>query len=619
MNLDYFFSGLDTQAYKYMGCHKHGNGVEFYLWAPHARHVEVFMSKDDFKVFYPLERIDNRGIWHLIIENCECIYSYRYRITCQDGSIIEKSDPYAFYSERRPANASVMYDLSQYQFTDKKYMDNRSFSYQKPMNIYEVHVNGFKHDGELTTYRELKEELIPYVKQMGYTHIEMMPIVEYPFDGSWGYQATGFLSATSRYGTPWDLMDFVNECHLNDIGVILDVAYVHFATDAYGLVKFDGQACYEYKDNKRAKSQWGSYQFDLGSGPVISYLMSSANIFLTEYHFDGLRMDAVSNIIFFDGNKKIGTNESGLSFVKRFNYSIKKEHPDVVLIAEDSTDFEKVTVPTEYDGLGFDYKWDLGWMNDTLDYYSMDPEFRPYHHNQLTFSMAYFYYEKFILPLSHDEVVHSKKTIVDKMWGDYETKFAQCRNLFLYMFSHPGKKLNFLGNDIGMFREFDETRGLDWDLLKYPMHDSFNRFFRDLCQIYSTYKAFSCYDYDPLSFKWIDADNYKQCVYTYARYDEDYCFVVVLNMKPISYTNYKIGVPLEGTYTELINSEKDIYSGCNMCNFKPIKSKKIKAHGLPNSITIDLAPYAGIIFSTKVKKKAICLEDPNEIESVKSA
>jgi len=619
MNLDYFFSGLDTQAYKYMGCHKHGNGVEFYLWAPHAKRVEVFMSKDDFKVFYDLNKIDNRGIWHLIIDNCECIYSYRYRITCQNGNIVEKSDPYAFYSERRPANASVMYDLSQYKFTDDKYMENRKFSYQKPMNIYEVHVNGFKHESELTTYRQLKEELIPYVKQMGYNYIEMMPIVEYPFDGSWGYQATGFLSATSRYGTPWDLMDFINECHLNDIGVLLDVAYVHFATDSYGLENFDGEACYEYKDKKRAKSQWGSYQFDLGSGPVISYLMSSANIFLNEYHFDGLRMDAVSNIIFFDGNKKIGENASGISFVKRFNYSIKKEHPDVILIAEDSTDYEKVTVPTEYDGLGFDYKWDLGWMNDTLDYYSMDPEFRQYHHNQLTFSMAYFYYEKFILPLSHDEVVHSKKTIVDKMWGTYEEKFAQCRNLYLYMFTHPGKKLNFLGNDIGMFREFDETRGLDWDLLKYPMHDSFNRFFRDLCQIYLTYKAFSCYDYDPLSFKWIDADNYKQSVYVYTRYDEDHCFVVVLNMKPISYTNYKIGVPIEGTYAELINSEKDIYSGCNMCNFKPIKSRKIKSHGLPNSITIDLAPYAGIIFSTKIKKKADTLEKPKTIKSIKCA
>ena len=617
MNFEYFFSGLDCQAYKYMGVHKKGNGVEFCLWAPHAHKVEVFMSRDNFSIFYSLEKIDDRGIWYLFLDNCECIYSYRYRIYTDNHNYVDKSDPYAFYSELRPSNASVMYDLSQYQFSDQEYMDKRKFSYQNPLNIYELHVNGFKHDGELTTYRELKEELIPYVKEMGYTHIELMPIVEYPFDGSWGYQATGFFSATSRYGTPWDLMDCVNECHLNDIGVILDVAYVHFATDSYGLVNFDGKPCYEYKDKKIAKSQWGSYQFDLGSGPVISFLMSAANIFLSEYHFDGLRMDAVSNIIFYDGNKNIGQNQSGIAFVKRFNYSIKQQHPDVMLIAEDSTDFPKVTVPGEYDGLGFDYKWDLGWMNDTLKYYEMDPEYRQYHHNQLTFSMAYFYSEKFILPLSHDEVVHSKKTIVDKMWGNYEQQFAQCRNLFLYMFTHPGKKLNFLGNDIAMYREFDETRGLDWDLLQYPSHDSFNRYFRDLCHIYKTYKAFSAYDYDPLSFRWIDADNYKQSIYIYARYDEDYCFIVVLNMKPIAYTNFNIGVPFTGVYTELINSEKDIYSGCNMCNFKPVRTRKVKAHYLPNSISVDIAPYAAMIFSTKTKKKVQVLDDPKILNKEK--
>ena len=618
MNLDYFFFGIDTQSYKYMGCHKLGSGVEFYLWAPHADKIEVFMSKDDFNKYYPMEKVDDRGIWHLVIEDCDIIYSYRYRITT-DNKVIEKSDPYAFYSEKRPANASCMYDLSYYKFSDDEYMDKRNFSYQNPLNIYELHVNGFKHEGELTSYSELKKELIPYVKNMGYTHIELMPIVEHPFDGSWGYQATGFFSATSRYGTPYDLMDFINECHLNNIGVILDVAYVHFATDGYGLVNFDGKACYESSNPKYAKSQWGSYLFNHGSGPVISYLMSSANFFLEEYHFDGLRLDAVSNIIFHEGNKNIGVNESGLAFIKRLNYSIKKEHPDCIIIAEDSTDYPKVTVPTEYDGLGFDYKWDLGWMNDTLDYYSMDPEYRQYHHNQLTFSMAYFYTEKFLLPLSHDEVVHSKKTIVDKMWGKYEDQFSQCRNLFLYMFTHPGKKLNFLGNDIAMYREFDETRGLDWDLLNYPIHDSFNRYFRDLCQIYKTYKAFYSYDYDPLSFKWIDADNNKQSIYVYTRYDEDFCFVVVLNMKPCSYTDYKVGVPFAGTYTELINSEKDIYNGCNMCNFKPIKSKKVKAHGLPDSITIDLAPYAGIIFSIPIKKKAPTVSIPKGKKTIKVA
>ena len=618
MNLENFFSGFDTRAYEYMGCHKFNDGIEFYLWAPHAYKVEVFTSKDNFEVFYPFEKIDNRGIWHLVIENIEPIYSYRYRLYTDENNFIEKSDPYAFYSELRPSNASVMYDLDYYSFTDDEYMAKRKFSYDNPMNIYELHLNGFKKDGELASYKQLKEDLIPYIKKMGYTHVEFMPVFEHPFDGSWGYQATGFFSATSRYGTPYDLMDLINECHLNDIGVILDVSYVHFATDYYGLANFDGKPCYEYKSKDCAVSQWGSYQFDLGSGPVISFLMSSANFFLKKYHFDGLRLDAVSNLIFFDGNKDLGVNESGLSFVKRFNYYLKKENPSCVLIAEDSTDFAKVTVPSEYGGLGFDYKWDLGWMNDTLSYYKMDPEYRKYHHNQITFSMAYFYSEKFILPFSHDEVVHSKGTIVDKMWGTYEDKFKQCRNLFLYMFTHPGKKLNFLGNDIAMFREFDETKELDWFMLKYPAHDSFNRYFRDLCHIYKYYKAFNSHDYDYSTFRWIDADNYKQSIYIYTRNDDDYCFVIVLNMMPISYTGFKVGVPMQGTYTELINSEKDIYSGCNMCNFKPIKSRKQKSHGLPNSITIDIAPYCGIIFSTPIKKVSPTLEKPKRSEKVKT-
>ena len=599
-----------------MGCHKLDDGVELCLWAPHAKKVEVFMSKDNFEKFYELEKVDYRGIWHIVIKDCECIYSYRYRITTSDDKVLYKSDPYAFYSERRPANASVMYDLSMYKFSDDEYLKKRNFSYHNPLNIYEVHLNGFKKNGELATYRELKETLIPYVKNMGYSHIELMPIVEHPFDGSWGYQATGFLSATSRYGTPYDLMDFVNECHLNDIGVILDVAYVHFAVDDYGLSKFDGEACYEYGDERMAKSQWGSYLFDLGSGPVMSYLMSSANLFFSEYHIDGLRLDAVSNIIYHDGDKTKGENSSGLSFVKRFNYSIKKEHPDVILIAEDSTDYPKVTEKTEQGGLGFDYKWDLGWMNDTLKYYELNPNDKRCHHNQLTFSMAYFYSEKFILPLSHDEVVHMKKTIVDKMWGDYDTKFRLCRNLYMYMFTHPGKKLNFIGNDIAMFREFNESASADWNILQYPMHDSFNRYFRDLCQIYMTYKAFHAYDYEGFSFKWIDADNYEQSIYSYIRYDEDYCFLIVLNMKDVAYNNYRIGVPLSGTYTEIMNSEKDIYSGCNMCNYKPIKSEKIMSHSLPNSIEIDIAPYAAIMFSMRIEKDRLFLENPDFITTI---
>ena len=615
MNLDYFFYGIDTHAYEYMGCHKLGTGVEFYLWAPHAFRVEVFLSREDFRVFYPMEKCDPRGIWHLYIPDCECIYSYRYRIYSDEKTFCDKSDPYAFYSERRPANASIMYE-GKYVFEDDAYMARRRFSYEDPLNIYEVHLNGFHHIYEFSSYLQLKEELIPYVKKMGYTHIEMMPLSEHPYDGSWGYQASGFFSPTSRYGSPDELKELIDACHQNGIGVILDISCLHFATDGFSLGHFDGKACYEYEEKDRQSSQWGSYSFDLSKGPVNSFLLSSATYFLKEFHFDGLRMDAVSDMIYLNGDRNRGENRDGLEFLKRFNCTIKTMDPDVILIAENSTDYPGITRPVNEGGLGFDYTWDLGWMHDTLSYYSVSPEEREYRHNQLTFSMAYFYSEKYLLPFSHDEVVHLKKTIVEKMWGSYEERFAQCRNLYLYMFTHPGKKLNFLGNDMAMMREFDEKRGLDWELLKYPMHDSFHRYFRDLCQIYRTYKAFYAYDYERPFFQWIDADNYRQSVYIYTRYDEDHCFVIVLNMRPISYTDYRIGVPFSGHYRELINSEKDIYSGCNNVNENELVSSHIKAHGMSQSIGIDLAPYAAIIFVTEIGRKAPIPEEPERVCSV---
>ena len=603
---DKFFNGYELEAYKLFGSHKKNKGVEFCVWAPHAHHVEVFTSKD-WSEFIKLEKIDERGIWYVFVDNMKPIYSYRYRIWTSNRSYVEKSDPYAYCYEKRPANASCIYDLDYYKFKDKKFLNNRNVGYNKPMNIYELHLNGFKKDEkeEFTTYKDLKKNLVPYLKEMGYNYVEMMPVFEHPFDGSWGYQATGFFGTTSRYGSPYDLMDLVNELHKNNIGVLLDVVYVHFASDDYALVNFDGKPCYEYKEKHLAKSDWGSYCFDLTSNPVISFLMSSANFFLKEMHFDGLRFDAVSHFIYHKGNKNLGVNVAGQDFVKRITHHLKTVHPQCVLIAEDSTDYQDVTKPSEYGGLGFDYKWDLGWMNDTLKYYAMDPIYKQYHHNDLTFSMAYFYSERFLLPFSHDEVVHSKKTIVDKMWGDYETKFKLCRNLYVYMYTHPGKKLNFEGNEIAMFREFDETKELDWFMLKYPIHDAFKRLVKDLNMIYLSHPVLSKYDYDWDKFKWIDADNAGQSIYTYYRYDEKECLVTVLNMLPCSYENYRIGVPFSGNFEELINSEKDIYNGCNMCNYKPVRSHKIASHGLDQSIEIRIAPYSAIIFKVKVTKEKL--------------
>ena len=603
--IDRFFDGMELNAYEYFGSHRSGKGVVFRLWAPHAYKVEVIGSFNDWKEPLMMAKTDYRGVWSLEVEGMDLIYSYRYRIYKDEDTYQERIDPYANYAEKRPSTASCMYDLEYYHFNDDDYMQKRTFSYDAPMSIYEVHINGFDNDQkELNTYRHLKETLIPYVLKNGFTHIELMPVFEHPFDGSWGYQSTGFFAATSRYGTPYDLMDFINECHLNGIGVILDVVYAHFVQDDYGLVNFDFEPLYEYGEEHLMKSEWGSYYFNLNSKPVISFLMSSANFYLEKYHFDGLRFDAVSHFIYHKGNRDLGDNIEGLSFVKRMNYHLKKLHPSVMLIAEDSTDYPNVTKETNWGGLGFDYKWDLGWMNDTLKYYKMDHEYRKYHHNLINFSMAYFYNEKFILPFSHDEVVHSKGTIVDKMFGTYEEKFRLCRNLFVYMFTHPGKKLNFMGNEFAMFREFDEKKELDWFMLKYPLHDSFLRFFRDLNLIYQNHPAFYKGDYDYHTFHWIDADNNAQSIYSYYRKDEKECFVVILNMMPIAYEEFEIGVPFGGTYVEIMNSEKDIYSGCNMCNFTPLKAKRKKKHGFKNSLNIRLAPFAGIIFKTKKSKNS---------------
>ena len=620
---DKFFSGYEFEAFKLFGAHPTDKGVKFTLWAPHAYKVDVIGSFNDWTVGYPLKKVDFRGVWEVEIPDIKPIYSYRYRIYKDEYTFHEKIDPYAFCAEKRPANASVMYDLEYYKWDDNDYMSSRKFSYDNPLSIYEVHINGFKkEDGKnLNTYKHLKETLIPYVIENGFTHIELMPIFEHPFDGSWGYQSSGFFCATSRYGTPYDLMDFIDECHKKGIGVILDVVYAHFVQDAYGLVNYDFAPLYEYDEAHLMKSEWGSYYFNLNSKPVISFLMSSANFYLDKYHFDGLRFDAISHLIYHSGNRDKGENLEGLSFMKRLNFELKEKYPSVMLIAEDSSDYPNVTKEVKWGGLGFDYKWDLGWMNDTLKYYKMDHEYRKYHHNLLTFSMAYFYNEKFLLPLSHDEVVHSKGTIIDKMFGTYEEKFHLCRNLMTLMFTHPGKKLNFMGNELAVFREFDEAKDLDWFMLDYPLHDSFARFFRDLNLIYTKNKAFYANEYDWNYFRWIDADNNAQSIYSYYRQDEKECFVVVLNMMPISYEDYEIGVPYSGTYTEIMNSEKDIYSGCNMCNFTPVKAVKKEKHKLPYTLKIRIAPFAGIIFKTTVKKprvKKVSKEDtPSTKEKTK--
>lgn len=594
--LDSFYDGYGMKSYEFFGAHLLSNGVMFRLYAPNAKSVRLAGDFNNWDIQKTFMNRNPLGYWELFVADLKEYARYKYIIEQKDGKLVEKADPYGFYNELRPAWSNKVVNLDNYKWNDNLWIEKRSRNFDKPVNIYEVHLGGFKHneDDKWYTYYELIEQLIPYVKEMGYTHIELMPLNEHGLDKSWGYQQFGYHSITSRYGSPYQLMMFIDACHQNNIGVIMDVVLAHFVKDEYGLINFDGTDLY----GMDKESSWGTKYFDFGKKTVCSFLMSSVELWLDKYHIDGLRMDAVSNLIYFDGNKDLGQNIKAIEFIKQLNYYIHELHPNVMTIAEDSSDYSQVTSST---GLGFDYKWDLGWMNDTLKYYSLDPEYRHYHHNLINFSMAYFYSERFICPLSHDEVVHSKKTIIDKMWGTYEDKFAQCRNLMVYMYTHPGKKLNFMGNEIASFREFDEDKQLDWFLLKYPIHDSFKRMIRDLNNIYYYNEAFYQYDYSLKGFKWIDADNNKQRIYSYLRFDDKKCYVVILNMAPVAYENYEIGVPTYGYFSEIMNSEKDIYGGCNMCNFHKVVARKGNIHGFKYKINIRIAPYAAIIFEAKLR------------------
>ena len=610
--IEYFHQGCAVNAYRLFGAHfeyEDGEGVRFTVYAPHARNVSVIGSFTDWEANpIRMERTGFTGVWSVFVKGVQQWSSYRYRIEDRSGRCFNKSDPYAFYSETRPETASKVYDLNEIKWSDKAWMNKRTRCFDAPLNIYEVYAGGWMHNGAYPyTYEMLEQNLIPYVKEHGFTHIEMMPLNEYPFDGSWGYQASGYYSLTSRYGNPTEFASFVNACHREGIGVIMDMVPVHFVKDDFGLRYFDGEALYEYTDRENAESQWGTMNFNLWNEEVRSFLISAAAFWCDVYHIDGIRIDAVSNLIYWAGNSNRGTNEGSLNFIKRLNYYIHKEFPTVMMIAEDSSDFPKVTADTLDGGLGFDYKWDLGWMNDTLKYYATDPLYRVYEHNKITFSMAYFHSERFLLPLSHDENVHGKKTVIDRMFGDYDMKFSQVRNLYAYMYAHPGKKLNFMGNEIASFREFDEKKELDWFLLDYPRHDAFLRYFSDLNRIYDHHPCLFRYDYaNNNGFRWIDADNAKQSIFTFYREDDKEYLVCVLNCMPASYEAYDICVPGSGTYTEILNSEKDIYDGCNMCNFKPVRAWKMKEKlkDFEYSITIRIAPWSAIWLTCPKKKTA---------------
>ncbi|MCM1329745.1 MAG: 1,4-alpha-glucan branching protein GlgB [Ruminococcus sp.] len=607
MVMNDFFTGRSFDAYTYFGAHPEGSGVTFRVYAPNAAAVEVigeWSGWNGVKMFR-----DNSGVYSVYCDGAKVGQMYKYRVFHRDGRTAEHSDPYGFQTELRPNCASVITDLRTFAFDDEKWLKSRDKGYNRPMNIYEVHLGSWRtrfpkpaEDLENSaenwyTYREIAQPLIEYVKERGFTHIELMPVCEHPADCSWGYQVTGFYSPTSRYGSPDDLKYMVNQFHKVGVGVICDFVPVHFAVDDYGLAEFDGTGLYEYPNDGAGRSEWGSYNFNFYRGEVCSFLQSAANYWLEEFHFDGLRMDAISNAIYWQGDAARGVNSGAVTFIRNMNSGLHHIHPTALLMAEDSTNYLKVTAPVEYEGLGFDYKWDMGFMNDTLDFFRTPPAERPKHYHKITFSMQYFYNELYLLPFSHDETVHGKAAIIQKMWGDYKVKFPQCRALYLYMFTHPGKKLNFMGNEFAQFREWDEGREQDWDILKYPNHDAFRRFFTELSRLYLGSPALYDGEYNMKNFEWLEADAMADCVYCYRRTAGENSLVVVLNLSDKPVKNYRFGIDNSCKLKEIFNSDSDIYGGSTpTAKVPPISTEDVPHKRFGHSFTVTLAPFSGKIF-----------------------
>ncbi len=598
-----YHEGNSLEAYRFFGAHPEKEGVRFTVYAPNAQAIQVIGSFDGWKnKGHKMRKVDERGTWSLYIKGVKPGDTYKYRITQATGRVVDKMDPYAFYSELRPNTASIVEDLKWDKWSDEQWLEKRNKGFNEPVNIYEVHLGSWmkEEDEDFVNYRKIAKKLIQYVKKNNFTHIELMPLCEYPFDGSWGYQCSGYFSVTSRYGSCQDLMYLVNEAHKAGIGVIMDFVPVHFVKDDFSLSYFDGTPVYEYPQAHDADSQWGTANFDLWKEEVRSFLMSAASFWIDVYHFDGLRMDAISNAIFWHGNKQLGVNEGALNFIKRMNFLLNERYQGkIMLIAEDSTDFPNVTKSTFEGGLGFDYKWDLGWMNDTLKYLKKDPVYRKWHHNNITFSMAYFYSERFLVEFSHDEVVHGKATIVNKMWGTYEQKFAQLRALYLYMFTHPGKKLNFMGNELAHWREWDETKENDWFLLGYPIHDAFHKYFAKLGEMYKTEKALYEDDYNWESFEWIDADNADKNMFSYIRKGKDKDYVIVLNFSPNHYEHEVFGVIQKGMYKEVLNTEWSCYGGTLDAAPQTCHAVRVSRNNKPYMIEVSVPAFGGIMLEVE--------------------
>ena len=612
--LEVFHTGDSVRAYDFLGAHlvnrNDKNGVVFRVWAPTARSVSVAGDFNNWNNEANYMYNIGYGVWEVFVEGVKEFCTYKYCIESEYGDRLMKADPYAFHAQTRPGQASVVYDIESYSWNDSEWFNKRKENNisSSPMNIYEIHAGSWRKypDGNFFNYQKLADELIPYLKEMHYTHVQLMPIMEYPYDGSWGFQTTGYYAPTSRYGTPSDFMAFVDKLHGEGIGVILDWVPSNFPTDDFGLARFDGSPLYESNDPKTSKrDSWGTCLFNYARFEVTSFLVSCAMFWLDKYHIDGLRIGALSSMLYLDYGKtegewkpnKFGGKENldAVDFVKRLNTAVHMYHPDVMMFAEENTSWPKLTHKIEDGGLGFDFKWNMGWMNDMLHYMSLNSMWRPFNHDSLTFSFYYAFSEKFLLPISHDEVSHGKGSLIKQMPGKYDEQFAGVRAFITYMYAHPGKKLVFMGTEIGQFDEWNHEEAIQWDLLEFEKHKKLRTFFKELNKFYLDCKPL--YELDTVwkGFDWIHHDDYTNSVIAFKRTDKNGDEIVsVCNFQPIRRDEYCIGVPKYGLYDEVFNSDEERFGGSGVVNGNNIKTEVMKIHGFDQGLSLTLTPLSVI-------------------------